>query len=166
MANLQKELWRFSAANRVLFAALGGPPPCKRLAGVPCLNHLGWREQSVILESMRSAAYLIIPSICFETFSRVLVEAYGCGLPVIASRLGALRDLVRDGETGLLFEAGLADDLAAKIAWAEAHPERMRDMGRAARAAYEASYTPEINYRQLMAIYHEAIAVRRGAERA
>ena len=114
---------------------------------------------------MQRAAYLVMPSIWYENFPRTLVEAYACGLPVIASRLGAMAELVRDGETGLLFEPGNAADLAQKMQWAEAHPETMRRMGEAARAEYEASYTPETNFNQLMAIYSDAIATNQGDAR-
>jgi glycosyltransferase involved in cell wall biosynthesis len=85
------------------------------------------------------------------------VEAFACGLPVIAGRIGALAEIVRDGQTGLLFEPGDAADLAQKMAWAQAHPDAMARMGRNARAEYEANYTAGINYRQLTAIYDEAI---------
>lgn len=108
---------------------------------------------------MREAAYLVAPSICYENFPRTIVEAFACGLPVIASRLGAMAEIVRDGETGLLFEAGNADDLARKMAWAETNPAALRAMGTSARREYEAKYTPAENYRQLMAIYADAIAV-------
>jgi len=98
-----------------------------------------------------------LPSICHENSPRTIVEAFSSGLPVIASRLGALIDIVREGVTGLLFEPGNADDLAAKIAWANAHPQEMVRMGKAARAEYEAKYTPERNYEMLMTIYEDAI---------
>jgi glycosyltransferase involved in cell wall biosynthesis len=68
-----------------------------------------------------------------------------------------MTELIEDGRTGMLFEAGSASDLAAKIAWAEANPEAMHRMGEEARHEYEAKYTPDINYRQLMAIYDQAI---------
>jgi len=76
---------------------------------------------------------------------------------VIAARLGALAEVVADGRTGLHFTPGDAADLAAKVAWAWAHPEEMAAMGRRARAEYEARYTPERNYELLMAIYRAAI---------
>jgi glycosyltransferase involved in cell wall biosynthesis len=87
-----------------------------------------------------------------------LVEAFGCGLPVIASRIGALAELVQDGITGLLFEPGKPEDLAQKMLWAQQNPEHMATMGRNARALYEAEFTAERNYHQLMAIYQDAIA--------
>ena len=95
---------------------------------------------------MLNAAFVVVPSRVYETFGRVAVEAFACGTPVIASRLGALAEIVADGRTGLHFTPGDAADLAAKVAWAWAHPEEMAAMGRRARAEYEARYTPERNY--------------------
>ena len=83
------------------------------------------------------------------------------GLPVIASRLGAMAELVEDGVTGLLFEPGNAADLATKLAWAEAHPEEMARMGQAAQAQHAREWTGEANHRQLLAIYAEAISSAR-----
>ncbi|OWW18833.1 transferase [Noviherbaspirillum denitrificans] len=119
---------------------------------------LGYRPLPDIMARMGRASYLVLPSICYENSPRAIVEAFACGLPVIASRLGALADLVRDGVTGLLFNPGDPVDLAAQIRWAEAHPDQMIRMGQAARAEYEAEYTPERNYEMLMDIYDDAIA--------
>lgn len=116
----------------------------------------GFLPVEQILARMKRASYLLLPSLCGENFPRTLAEAYCCGLPVIASRIGALAELVEDGVTGLLFETGNARDLADKLAWAEAHPAQMQAMGRTARARYEALYSPETNLQRLLAIYEEA----------
>ena len=83
---------------------------------------------------------------------------------MIASRLGALEELVTHGRTGLLFDPGSAEDLAQKIAWAEQNPEAVRVMGEAARREYEAKYTPDANYARLMEIYREAITDAQGGD--
>jgi len=121
----------------------------------------GWKAPIDIYASMRSAAYLVMPSIWYENFPRTLVEAFACGLPVIASRLGAMAELIDDGFTGLLFEPGNAKDLAEKMQWADRHPEEMLKMGREARWEYETKYTSAINFKQLMAIYKDAIDAHR-----
>ncbi|WKB52156.1 glycosyltransferase family 4 protein [Eleftheria terrae] len=123
----------------------------------------GFKPLPEILQMMQAASYLVVPSIWYENFPRTIVEAYACGLPVIASRLGALAEIVIEGETGLLFDAGSARDLADKLAWARSHPDEMRQMGRQARALYERLYTPDSNYRQLMDIYAEARRAVQGA---
>jgi glycosyltransferase involved in cell wall biosynthesis len=138
---------------------IGDGPERASLEGLPGIRLVGWQVPEAIYARMRHAAYLVLPSIALESFPMTVVEAFACSLPVIASRLGALAEIVRDGETGLLFEAGNADDLAQKLAWADANPGAMATIGQAAMREYEARYTPERNYEMLMSIYREARGV-------
>jgi len=140
---------------------IGDGPELQKVETHPQLNPAGWLPPAGVQERMRRAAYLVMPSIWYENFPRTLVEAYANGLPVIASRLGALSELVDHGRTGLLFEPGDASDLARHLAWAEAFPRKMRAMGRNAREVYEKRFTPDRNYAQLMAIYQDAISGER-----
>jgi glycosyltransferase involved in cell wall biosynthesis len=120
----------------------------------------GQQPQTVVAEAMRRAEVLIVPSLWYETFGLVVIEAFAAGLPVVASNHGALADLIEDGVTGLLIRPNDAEDLRAKVAWAVAHPEAMRQMGRQARQRYLERYTPAANLPQLEAIYAAAIAAR------
>jgi glycosyltransferase involved in cell wall biosynthesis len=113
------------------------------------------REQA--LAALQTARFLVFPSEWYESFPMTLVEAFACGTPVIASRLGAMAEIVRDRETGLLFAPGDASDLASPIDWAWSHPSEMRDMGRQGRREYEDKYTAERNYPRLMSIYEKAL---------
>ena len=124
---------------------------------LPNVSMAGWRDVVYITERMQKCLALVMPSIWYENFPRTLVESFACGLPVIASRLGAMAALVRDGETGLLFEPGDPADLAQKLQWARSNPDAMHAMGRAARQEYEARYTPASNIATLLQIYEEAI---------
>lgn len=135
----------------------GTGPEGPLLDGVAGLQALGALSGEAVRGKMSQSVALILPSIWYENFPRTLVEAFGSGLPVIASRIGALAELVEDGVTGLLFEPGNADDLAAKLQWAQQNPERMSQMGRNARKRYEAEYTADLNYDRLIAIYRDAI---------
>lgn len=129
-------------------------------------RYLGYLPLAEIMARMSTASFMVLPSVCYENSPRTIVEAYACGLPVIASRLGSLVDIVRDGVTGLLFNPGDPADLAKKIAWANAYPAEMARMGRAARAEYEAQYTPERNHEMLMDIYEDAITTVQRERRA
>jgi glycosyltransferase involved in cell wall biosynthesis len=80
---------------------------------------------------------------------RPLVEAFAAGLPVIASRIGGLAEMVEPGRNGLLFEAGSASDLARRLAWADAFPEKMRQMGECAKADYRARFLANWGYQTL-----------------
>ncbi len=130
------------------------------VSAVGAANWLGFKPLDEILRLMHAASYLVLPSIWFENFPRTIVEAYACSLPVIASRLGALPEIVLDGETGLLFDPNSAGDLAQKLQWAATHPDEMLAMGRNARARYERLYTPRANYNLLSGIYAESIESR------
>ncbi|MBV8126003.1 MAG: glycosyltransferase family 4 protein [Burkholderiaceae bacterium] len=149
------EAWRHGGVN-VRLAVAGSGPSADLLKNLPGVDMLGALPLAQVQQRMASAAALVLPSIWYENFPRTLVEALGAGLPVIASRIGALASLVSEGRTGLLFEPGNAADLADKLAWAAAHPREMASMGRHARADYEAQFTPERNLAQLLDIYAEA----------
>ena len=146
---------------KILVAGTG--PEAGLLNAAPNITALGALSGDQVRERMVGAIALVLPSIWYENFPRTLVEAFGCGLPVIASRIGALAELVEDKVTGLLFEPGDPQSLAEAMRWALEHPAKMAAMGMAARAKYEANFTAEQNYRQLMTIYEGAIAEIRGS---
>ena len=95
---------------------------------------------------LQSAAYLVLPTTTDDPMPRPLVEAFANAVPVIASRIGELAELVEPGRNGLLFEAGSARDLARQLMWAEAFPEKMRQMGECARADYLARFISRWSY--------------------
>lgn len=127
-----------------------------RRASPPMVELLGATAKDEVAAEMRRAAFLVLPSEWYETFGLVSVEAFRAGLPVIASKHGAMAEIVEEGKTGLHFAPGKASDLAEKVRWAEANPQAMRAMGENARKVYEANYTAEGNYTRLMEIYEEA----------
>ncbi len=139
--------------------AAGSGPDAALLDGAPGVHLLGPLQPEAVYAQMARRRALVLPSIWYENFPRTLVEAFANGLPVIASRLGAMATLVEDGVTGPLFNPGDATDLAAKLAWADAHPAEMQRMGERARRLYEVELTGLANLQQLRAIYREASAL-------
>lgn len=131
--------------------------------GTSCVRWEGFKPRREVLEASRSARFLLFPSEWYETFGLVVVEAFACGIPVIASRMGAMEELIEDGRTGLHFAPGDPIDLATKVEWALNHPSEVEAMGRAARAEYEAKYTAERNYQLLTEIYGRATGSPSGA---
>jgi glycosyltransferase involved in cell wall biosynthesis len=127
--------------------------------GVNSIEIVGRLDKDELNELIKNARFLVWPSEgYYETFGLVAVEAFACGVPVIASRTGTLAENVTDGHTGLHFTPGDAEDLSSKIKWAWNNPENMACMGRAARKVYEANYTSEKNYRMLLDIYERALS--------
>jgi len=125
---------------------IGAGPEEARIAGHPNIRVLGRVGQAEVQTRMREAAYLVLPSLSYDHLPRPLVEAFANGVPVIASRIGRLAEMVEPGRNGLLFEAGSARDLARRLAWAEAFPEKMRQMGECAKADYRARLVADWNY--------------------
>lgn len=119
--------------------------------------YLGRVPRERVFDLLRGSSALLFPSEWYEGFPLVLLEAFACGTPVIASRLGAAQEIVEEGRTGLLFEPGNSEDLARRMSWAAAHPDQMRAMGRRAREEYEAYYKAMQNYDLLMKIYQGVI---------
>jgi glycosyltransferase involved in cell wall biosynthesis len=103
--------------------------------------------RSEVRERMARAAYLVLPGTNYGEQPRVLVEAFANALPVIASR--DLAEAVEPGRNGLLFDTGSARDLARRLAWAEAFPEKMRQMGEWAQADYHARFGADWSYQKL-----------------
>jgi len=109
---------------------------------------------------VRGARLLVAPSIWFEAFGLTAAEAMAHGIPVVASRLGALANLVQDGIDGLLFEPGNARDLAAKVGTLWESPERCRRLGGAARTKAMSSWTAGQHVERLKAVYEDLCAGR------
>ncbi len=128
-----------------------------RQAESPSVKVLGLLLRPEIEQELTQADLLIMASECYENFPLALVEAYSYGLPVIASRLGAMAEIVEDGVTGLLFEPGNAADLSTKVDWVKLHPSELKRMGGNARRIFLEKYTPEINYERLMSIYQDVL---------
>ncbi len=124
---------------------------------------LGWQPLERVLALMKQAALVVVPSTCYEGFPMTIVEAFACGSPVLASRIGGLPGIVEHGRTGLLAEPGDVADLREKIAWAAAHPFELRRMRAEARAEFLAKYTAERNYHALMEIYEGVLHPRPAA---
>jgi len=121
------------------------------------VEFLGRCSRKEVIQLMHKAQFLVFSSEWYECFPMTIAEAFACGLPVVVSRLGAMAEIVENGCTGLHFNAGDTEDLAAKVEWAWTHPQEMAEMGREARREYEAKYTAERNYEMLMEIYRKAI---------
>jgi glycosyltransferase involved in cell wall biosynthesis len=120
---------------------------------VPNIRWAGFLQGEEYIKTVKGACAVIVPSVCYENFPMAIAEAFACGVPVIASRLGSMQEIVKDGQTGVLFNAGDARDLAEKIQSLAIDPARIQQLGKAARDAYIKQYSAKANYEQLMSIY-------------
>ncbi|MBN1585465.1 glycosyltransferase family 4 protein [Candidatus Uhrbacteria bacterium] len=114
---------------------------------------VGQKEGTELLDEYANCRLLVVPSEWYEVFGLVSLEGMAHGKPVIASRIGGLPEVVRDGETGVLTEAGNPVELAEAIYELWKSPETCEEMGRAGRRRIETVFTPERFYQGLKDAY-------------
>ena len=112
-------------------------------------------ERAALFALEREVSVGIVPSMWYENFPLVVPEYFAAGLPVAAADIGALQEIVADGETGARYQPGSVSGLLAAL---DACVSHRNEWGQRARLVYERQHTPERNYPQLLAIYRAAMA--------
>lgn len=114
----------------------------------------GRAEYSAVAAYLAAANLFVLPSLD-EGMPRVILEAMAMELPVVATRVGGVPELVRERETGLLVEAADAKQLAAALSYVLEHPAEARKWGNRARAMVEAEYSFDAGTRAYAAVLGE-----------
>ncbi|WOZ39608.1 glycosyltransferase family 4 protein [Paenibacillus polymyxa] len=120
------------------------------------IRFLGKQDGDTVLDCMSRAMYVMVPSIWYEGFPMTIVESYSVGTPVLCSRIGALEEIVEDGVTGFHFQHDDLENIKTVIRRAVAY-ENYAAMRQKVAENYAAHYTEEVNVKQLLAIYSEAM---------
>jgi len=121
------------------------------------IEFLGWIASDSLRKLHSSASVLAVPSY-FENLPTVVVEAQALGTPVVASNVGGIPDLIRDGETGLLAEPGDAEELARQICYMLDNPDHAQQMARQAREFVERECSMDVHVDRLLELYRETIS--------
>jgi glycosyltransferase involved in cell wall biosynthesis len=124
-----------------------------RARGLTNISFVGQKSQKEVMAFLKGARFLVLPSEWPEQFPLVIVEAFGCGVPVICSSASSLDTLILDGVSGIIFRAADRDDLCEKVRFAWEHPDLMFQYGQNARREYETKYCASKNLTMLMDIY-------------
>ena len=137
----------------------GSGSELRRLRGQagPNVTFLGQLSRDAILNEMRRATAVAVPSLWYEGFPMVVLEAFACATPIIASRIGALAEIIEHGKTGFLVSAGHSTELGESAVKILQNPDMSRQFGRSARQTFLSRYTPKINLQMIEAIYKRAI---------
>jgi len=155
------DAWRIVGSDVSLKIVGDGPlAELVHSAAVPGVEWLGRQPPQAVGQLMSRAAVVVVPSVCQETFGMTAVESLARGTPVIASRIGALAEIVDHGRTGLLVEPGSAEGLAAAVRRLASDARTSAAMRTAARGVFEAAYGPEPAYAGIMKIYGRLAAER------
>jgi glycosyltransferase involved in cell wall biosynthesis len=116
----------------------------------------GYLPPMDLRREVRRSRGAVVPSVWYENNPYNVLEAFGLGRPVIASRIGGLPELVRDGRTGWTFTPGNAEELRSRMESLLEDPARALEMGRNARRQVERRNGIGVYYRGLMAAYRLA----------
>jgi glycosyltransferase involved in cell wall biosynthesis len=153
------ETWQHLSADVPLKIAGDGPLSNRVKAAADADKRIEWLgqiEKKEMFDLLGQATCLIMPSVCYETFGLTIVEAFAKGTPVLASRMGAMQELVQDGRTGFLLDPGNAQQFARKVEQVfSMDTTELRD---AARQDFELKYTAESNQKWLTEIYAKTLS--------
>lgn len=118
------------------------------------IEYLGALKKGEVSREMSCCTALVFPSLWLEGMPMTIIESFACGTPVIASDLGAMKDMITPGHNGLLFDAGSTSDLQEILqAWSKLDVFERQAFYRNAQQTYRQQYTPEKNVVQLLDIY-------------
>lgn len=126
-------------------------------AGKPKVKFLGRRPPETLRSLYANAIALVTPSVCYEVFPLVVLEAFREGTPIIARDLGPYPEIVRETDGGLLFTD--PTDLRYALRRLADDPALRDRLGAAAKVAFEARWSEDVS----LAVYFDII--RRIAER-
>jgi glycosyltransferase involved in cell wall biosynthesis len=151
-----------SRGREVVLHIAGQGPESDALARLACSwDMLG--DQVLVGRVDDMAGFLVehdlavMPSLCEESFGMVAVEAQACGLPVVASRVGALAEVVNDDRSGLLVEPGNPEKLAAALLAYADDADMLRVHSSAAREWAEARFSLDVAAEAYERLFHEVI---------
>jgi len=86
-------------------------------------------ERKALPELLQTLDALVVPSLCYENSPTVIFESFACHVPVIASNIEGIAELIQEGENGLTFKAGDSASLTERLAWSAANRSDLARMG-------------------------------------
>lgn len=152
----------FKKIDKIGLKILGDGPLRRELersaAGFSQIQFLGFIPGEKRFEILGKAMFLVFPSECYENMPYTILESFACGVPVIASKIGGLKELIREEETGLFFEPGNPIDLQMKIERLSKDTKLLEGMRQKAREEAESRFSEEIGYQNILKIYKKAVS--------
>ena len=128
---------------------------------LPGVTWLGPLPHADVIEQMRHALFVVLPSEVYEAFPLTIVEAFAVGTPVIATDLGAMGEVIEHGKNGLHFDRGDATGLAERALRLAVDDDERAHLRAGARGAYEMRYGADRAYASLLRIYQQVCAEHR-----
>ena len=127
-------------------------------AGAHNIEFVGYRSGDALKTLIRDAAFVVVPSECYENNPMTIVEAYSAGVPVIGARIGGIPEIVDEGGTGFMFASGDSADLGRSIDRATALSDGdYKTMSDNAKAFADTNFNEERNYKKIIAFYNKIL---------
>jgi len=120
-----------------------------------CVSFLGWRDD---VASLMAASDLFVLASTRESFGLVILEALALGVPVIATRVGGVPEIIRTGESGILVEPRDSVALAEAMIWVLTNPAQAGQLARQGRAMVQQRFPVEVMVKATNRIYHEVLS--------
>jgi glycosyltransferase involved in cell wall biosynthesis len=155
-------LGRFPATRFFFVGALENPPYQQELrqhiaaAGLDArFRFTGWRPD--VQDVIQAMDAVVVATTTEEPAALALMETMAMGRPIVASRTGGTAEIVRDGETGLLFEPGQAPGLADRLGQVLENREFAAALGRCGRLVVEREFSLERHVNEIETLYRSAL---------
>lgn len=130
----------------------------RQAAGMERVKFLGWTGQDRIGPYYHHALGVIVPSITYETFGIIQIEAFARQTPVIVHDLGALPEVVEDSGGGFVYRTG--EELRQAMRALATDAGRRRDLGRRGYEAFCRLWTPQVHLDRYFQLIDRAIIAR------
>lgn len=118
---------------------------------------VGYLAGDALKEIIRKASVVVVPSEWYENCPMSVLEAMAYGKPIVGSRIGGIPELVEEGKTGLLYEAGDVDGLLQALNQLMHSKDLRQQMGKAGRERVEQHFSLDMHHQGLMNIYKNVL---------
>jgi glycosyltransferase involved in cell wall biosynthesis len=125
----------------------------------------GYLRGAELDRAIANSSFTVLPSHAYETLGKTILESYAQARAVVASDLGSRRELVHQGETGLLYKTGDVAQLILAIEFLSSSPDLAEEMGRAGQELVQRHYTPEAHYEALVGLYKRLAGEKKQSSR-
>jgi glycosyltransferase involved in cell wall biosynthesis len=155
------EAWR---GVRGKLHIVGGGPDEARLRAMACdepqITFTGHLEHGEVQRLVSAAKFMVFPSRWPEPFGLGIIEAFAAGRPVLACDIGAPKELVTPGVTGMLVAPDDPERLHKAVRYMLCEHDHRNTMGLGARRRYLMRHTPQVHRRRLMDLFGRLSALR------
>ena len=125
--------------------------------GLDHIRFVGFQSGDDLWDLVRGSLCTVLPSEWYETFGLTIIESFACGVPVVASQIGGIPEVIDDQIDGRLFPSGNVEALRDALAWMHTHRREAVEMGQSGRRKVEAQFSPERHYEQVLDVYSKVL---------